>query len=707
MTSNGPKKLKFLNRVAGENGVAIVVLDSESCEASASNNNSMCRSLYPSSEFGPSCAQFCGKAFEAVEKAGEPVVYECYAGLACTAVPVFDREKPYVAIVGRTFLKAENYRKATEKAITGEWHKFNQAEFFENILISGSEQHIQRAVDRLKKFAKRENKAAAEARVPEIVPAKSKGPTKEELQEVEILQLEPFEYTGDSTILTTPATDESYSAEFASRASEWRAVLNSLMSSTYREACLSILRYLQERYGPDSLIWFERRNGNLEPLVSIGPLRARLVKIGVDSENEKLRDAAKHGYSVILRERRNDEMAEHERRSLYVFPMTVGGDIRGAIGIESEQHPFEHQQVISRFAQAVASQLEILRLRDEVTKRDWLTQAVKRFNESLSTIDNDGFWLQVTQISAELLCAERASILVRNEKSNSLKAMAAIGSRIDLLSEPRVGDRVAGPVLDTGDPIIVSDITGAGIGAAPADWRYRTDSFISYPIRIGNRKLGVINFTDKAGPSGFDTRDLEILQAITPQIAVAMDRTTMKDRAGEYEQLSVTDALTGLLNRRYLEERLAEESLRSSRHGFAMSLLMLDVDHFKSYNDAFGHPAGDTALRIVADVLKDTLRGADVAARYGGEEFAVLLPQTSMAEAAQIAERLRQRIENARFPKREVTVSIGIAGSSSELNDPKELVAAADIALYEAKHEGRNRVQVFSGFNEALSDRVH
>lgn len=707
MASNGPKKLKFLDRVAGENGVAIVVMDSESREASASNNNSMCRILYPSAEFGPSCAEYCGKAFEAVEKAGEPVEFECYAGLACTAVPVFDRGKPYAAIVGRTFLKAENYRHATEKAITGEWHRFNQAEFFENILISGSDQNIQRAVDRLKKFAKRKNKADAESKVPEIVPVKSEKSKNEELPEVEILQLEPYEYTSDPVIREVPAIKETFSAEFAGRASEWRSVLNSLMSSTYREACLSILRYLQERYGPDSLIWFERRNGRLDPLVSIGPLSADLVRIGVDADNEKLLNAVKHGHAVVLRERQKDEMAGHERRSLFVFPMTVGGDIRSAIGIGLEKHPFEHQQVISRFAQAVASQLEILRLRDEVTKRDWLTQAVKRFNENLSTIDNEGFWLQVTQISAELLCAERASILVRNEKSNSLRAMAAIGSRIDLMSEPRVGDRVAGPVLETGDPVIVSDVNGAGIGAAPAEWRYRTDSFISYPLRIGNRRLGVLNFTDKADQSGFDTRDLEILQAITPQIAVAIDRTTMKDMAGEYEQLSVTDALTGLLNRRYLEERLAEELLRSSRHGFAMSLIMIDVDQFKSYNDTFGHPAGDTALKMVADVLKDTLRGADVAARYGGEEFAVLLPQTSIAEAAQIAERLRQRIENTRFPKREVTVSMGIAGSSSELNNPKELVAAADIALYEAKNEGRNRVKIFSGFNEAMSDRVH
>ena len=135
-------------------------------------------------------------------------------------------------------------------------------------------------------------------------------------------------------------------------------------------------------------------------------------------------------------------------------------------------------------------------------------------------------------------------------------------------------------------------------------------------------------------------------------MAVAIDRTVLKDKAGEFEQLSVTDPLTGLLNRRYLEKRLVEEIQSSKRHRFPMSLLMVDVDDFKSYNDMFGHPAGDTALKIVASTLQDILRGDDVAARYGGEEFAVLLPQTASMEAAAIAERLRQRVEHTEFPKR-------------------------------------------------------
>ncbi|MEO7673989.1 MAG: sensor domain-containing diguanylate cyclase, partial [Pyrinomonadaceae bacterium] len=417
-------------------------------------------------------------------------------------------------------------------------------------------------------------------------------------------------------------------------------------------------------------------------------------------------DAARREMPLEFHERKKEGGINTER-TLSLFPVTIGDDIRGAIGIDSRIENQEQKRLISRFAQTMSSQLEILRLRDEVSQRDWLSRAVIRFNESLRKIDADDFWQKITQISAELVNAERASILIHNEKSNSLHAKAAIGSRINLLSEASVGSRVAGRIMEIGDPVIVSDMKGVGIESAPSEWSYKTSSFISYPILIGERKIGILNFTDKAGGEAFTKHDLELLKAIAPQIAVAIDRTTLRDKAGEFEQLSVTDPLTGLLNRRYLEERLAEEITRSKRHRFSMSLMMLDVDNFKSYNDSFGHPAGDGALTAVAEILKETLRGADVAARYGGEEFAILLPQTSIEEAAQIGERIRKRIERTEFAKRQVTVSIGIASCSGEIDTPKDLISAADVALYAAKNHGRNNVQIFNALGDSITENIH
>jgi diguanylate cyclase (GGDEF)-like protein len=241
---------------------------------------------------------------------------------------------------------------------------------------------------------------------------------------------------------------------------------------------------------------------------------------------------------------------------------------------------------------------------------------------------------------------------------------------------------------------------------APKERKYKTKSFISYPVMLGDRGVGVINFTDKIGGEAFNRRDIEILDSIAPQIAVAIDRSALRDKAGEYAQLSITDALTGLLNRRYLEERFTEEIKRSNRTGEAISFVMLDVDEFKSYNDKFGHPAGDEALRIVGRVLKDTLRGADVPARYGGEEFAILLPQTTAEEAETIAERIRRNVELTEFPKRKVTISVGIASRTAVLNNVPDLIDAADKALYQAKRLGRNQVRTFDPETDA-GEKIH
>ena len=162
-------------------------------------------------------------------------------------------------------------------------------------------------------------------------------------------------------------------------------------------------------------------------------------------------------------------------------------------------------------------------------------------------------------------------------------------------------------------------------------------------------------------------------------------------------QLAVTDGLTGLYNHRHFHERLALEVERSQRSGLPLSLLMLDVDHFKQFNDSFGHPAGDEVLRQLARVLTDARRANDVVARYGGEEFSVILVDTAKFTAAKVAERLRERVEAHDFsdaaPKAgTLGVSIGVATFPDDGTDAEALVRAADTALYVAKRAGRNRV---------------
>ncbi|HEX8235699.1 MAG TPA: sensor domain-containing diguanylate cyclase [Abditibacteriaceae bacterium] len=162
------------------------------------------------------------------------------------------------------------------------------------------------------------------------------------------------------------------------------------------------------------------------------------------------------------------------------------------------------------------------------------------------------------------------------------------------------------------------------------------------------------------------------------------------------EVLAVTDELTSLLNRRAFDERLAHEIKRATRYKKPLSLILLDVDHFKSYNDSYGHPAGDYLLKQVAQLLKKQARETDFAARYGGEEFAVILPDTDEAGALVLAERLRSSIETTMQIKRAVTASFGTASLQTNICDSAALISAADSALYHSKQHGRNRVTQFN-----------
>lgn len=167
---------------------------------------------------------------------------------------------------------------------------------------------------------------------------------------------------------------------------------------------------------------------------------------------------------------------------------------------------------------------------------------------------------------------------------------------------------------------------------------------------------------------------------------------TLRQKNEELERLSITDGLTGLANHRALMQRLEAEGVRFTRNEQPFSVLMADVDHFKQYNDTFGHPAGDEVLKKIAAIFRDSTRTVDCAARYGGEEFAIVMPETAIAGALHVAERIRSRVDAANFPGRKITLSIGIAEFPKDANSPQAIIAVADEALYRAKRGGRGRV---------------
>ncbi|NOZ68254.1 MAG: diguanylate cyclase [Deferribacteres bacterium] len=210
---------------------------------------------------------------------------------------------------------------------------------------------------------------------------------------------------------------------------------------------------------------------------------------------------------------------------------------------------------------------------------------------------------------------------------------------------------------------------------------------IVIPLKVRDRILGVLSLHCRSSAE-VDDHKIKILLTIGNQVGVAIDHARLYE---ETKKLSLHDPLTGLANRRLMDIVLERSFARAKRLESSLSALMLDIDYFKKYNDTYGHTAGDALLVRVADIILKETRGMDLVVRYGGEEFLVLLFETGLNLAYDVAERIRKSVE----AKINITVSIGISSYHRDMKNKRDLIEKADEALYLAKQKGRNRVEVF------------
>jgi diguanylate cyclase (GGDEF)-like protein len=258
---------------------------------------------------------------------------------------------------------------------------------------------------------------------------------------------------------------------------------------------------------------------------------------------------------------------------------------------------------------------------------------------------------------------------------------------------------LAGFVAQSGQVVNLADVYALPSGSPYAfNWRfdartsYRTRSVPVVPLQDpSGHVLGVlqlINAVDADGnPVPFDVSYENLIRALASQAAVAI-------RNAKLEELSFKDALTDIYNRRYFELRLDEEAKRHLRFEQTLSIVLIDVDHFKQVNDRFGHGVGDIVLRETAQLLVNQSRSFTTVTRYGGDEFAVLLVNTPKPGAVAYASRMKGVIQRYPFAHGPVTVSLGVAALPDDAREPDDLFAAADRALYDAKRDGRNSVGV-------------
>ena len=267
--------------------------------------------------------------------------------------------------------------------------------------------------------------------------------------------------------------------------------------------------------------------------------------------------------------------------------------------------------------------------------------------------------------------------------------MTRLASHVDLIRNP--------------EPVILTDPVGAimdflGGTSRPIFTRISKSAEVTPDVLAGHFPLmleGKIQGLLWLWGGSLQKEDLPAMSVFAGQVAVAIENARL---FAEVQRLAVTDELTGLNNRRYFDEFADIEFKRSKRYRRLLSAIFMDIDHFKDFNDTYGHALGDQVLQIVADVCKHQMREIDLLARYGGEEFVILLPETNRESAGVIAERLRKKIAETFVSTHNcnigVTVSLGVVESNDGIPDLNTLIARADQALFGAKHKGRNRVVI-------------
>ncbi|WP_151734785.1 sensor domain-containing diguanylate cyclase ['Paenibacillus yunnanensis' Narsing Rao et al. 2020] len=338
---------------------------------------------------------------------------------------------------------------------------------------------------------------------------------------------------------------------------------------------------------------------------------------------------------------------------------------------------FENAKLYERSNQLIRE----LRMSNELTQR---------LNQSLRL--GDIFQYAFEEL-LEMFGADYCCILHMNEEKGGLEVIAC--NHLPLVGEIiGCGEGISGKVYTTGEAIILSDFAGTPGAKSRLMEATRSQSLIAVPLNVGGVVRGTIMLAHQSAHF-FSYDSFRLLQAMAGHIGLAVGNARLH---AEVRYLANRDSLTGLYARHYLDEEIKERMTAD----FCGSLIVVDIDQFKTVNDTYGHQRGDKILKQVSEIIKSSIRQGDIAARWGGEELAVYLPQLGVQQAVNVAERIRKRVMGETEPR--VTVSCGVAEWSwiDERVSVESLFYRADMALYEAKNNGRNLVVIDSALTEGL-----
>lgn len=313
------------------------------------------------------------------------------------------------------------------------------------------------------------------------------------------------------------------------------------------------------------------------------------------------------------------------------------------------------------------------------------------------SLQTDALFQNIAALLKNTLKVEEFCLMLENQETGLFEVWAADELVLKAAGEFsfRPGEGISGLVAETGEPILVQDVSREKRFLHYKGMLPNIGSFLSIPLTaLDGKVFGVLNL-HKTQANGFHEHDKNFFSAVANNLASAMERSRLYEKARKEAML---DELTGIHNRRYFMEYAGRELFKARRHHNAMALIMLDIDHFKTVNDTYGHAVGDQVLIALANALRNGIRQSDMVARYGGEEFVILLPETGMESACRLADKLREesiREATAALPAEPhgaITFTAGVACFPDDGDTRDELLEAADRRLYLGKSQGRNRV---------------
>jgi diguanylate cyclase (GGDEF)-like protein/PAS domain S-box-containing protein len=325
----------------------------------------------------------------------------------------------------------------------------------------------------------------------------------------------------------------------------------------------------------------------------------------------------------------------------------------------------------------------------ELTARSQRATMLAKMGELLqSCVNKDEVFAAALGFGPKIFPSRRGALLLLNSDRS---AAEVAGSWHDCLLPLSVFDASSCWALRTGHPhlVVAGDTTARCAHAIGVEHTY-----LCIPILAQGESLGILHFQATEEVPVLADTDLSLKNTFAGQIGLSIANIRLREAL---RSQSIKDPLTGLYNRRYLTEMLEREIRRAVRSEQSLGILMLDLDHFKKFNDTYGHDAGDTVLRETASFLSKSIRVEDIVCRFGGEEFVIILPTANLEAAHARAERIRSKVRELTVLHHGqslgmVTVSVGVSALPGHGTTPKELLDAADAALYRAKREGRDRV---------------